>query len=76
MFQWFIANYMYQVALAHTEAGMVALLSCTSSLATLILASAFPSNQGDHFTLSKFVAVCVNLVGLVGKSVTITVCNN
>lgn len=62
---WFLANYTYQVALAHTEAGMVALLSCTSSLATLLLASVFPSNQGDHFTLSKFMAVGVNLVGLV-----------
>ncbi|KAE8743555.1 hypothetical protein FOCC_FOCC010802 [Frankliniella occidentalis] len=62
---WFLANYTYQVALAHTEAGMVALLSCTSSLATLLLAAAFPANQGDHFTLSKFVAVCMNLVGLV-----------
>ncbi|KAJ1524488.1 hypothetical protein ONE63_010983 [Megalurothrips usitatus] len=62
---WFLANYTYQVAFAYTEAGMVALLSCTSSMATLLLAAAFPSNQGDHFTLSKFVAVCVNLVGLV-----------
>jgi len=44
---------------------MVALLSCTSSMATLLLAAVFPSNRGYFFTLSIFVAARVKLLGLV-----------
>ncbi|XP_049830918.1 solute carrier family 35 member F5 isoform X1 [Schistocerca gregaria] len=62
---WFLANYTYQVSLAETEAGMVAVLSSTSSLFTLILAALFPSNLGDRFTLSKLVAVTISITGLV-----------
>ncbi|KAJ8879917.1 hypothetical protein PR048_020538 [Dryococelus australis] len=61
---WFIANYTYQVALSDTEAGIVTVLSSTSSLFTLILAALFPSNIGDRFTLSKLVAVCISIAGL------------
>jgi solute carrier family 35 protein F5 len=66
-FQWFIANYTYQIALAETEASIVTVLSSTSSLFTLILAALFPSNLGDRFTLSKLVAVCISISGLVSK---------
>ncbi|KAF5308142.1 hypothetical protein FQR65_LT06321 [Abscondita terminalis] len=62
---WFFANYTYQLALAKTEAGMVNLLSSSSSLFTLILSALFPSNQMDRFTLSKFVSVCLSICGLV-----------
>lgn len=62
---WFIANYTYQVALSETEAGIVNVLSSTSSLFTLVLASIFPSNPSDKFTLSKLVAVCLSISGIV-----------
>ncbi|EFA07349.1 solute carrier family 35, member F5 [Tribolium castaneum] len=60
---WFLANYSYQVALAQTEAAMVNVLSSTSSFFTLVLAAIFPSNQNDKFTLSKFLAVLLSLLG-------------
>uniref|UniRef100_A0A6P7FML2 Solute carrier family 35 member F5 n=1 Tax=Diabrotica virgifera virgifera TaxID=50390 RepID=A0A6P7FML2_DIAVI len=62
---WFIANYTYQVALSETEAGIVNVLSSTSSLFTLVLASIFPSNPSDKFTLSKLVAVFLSIIGIV-----------
>ncbi|XP_066589435.1 solute carrier family 35 member F5 [Prorops nasuta] len=62
---WFMANYTYQISLAETEAGIVTVLSSTSSLFTLFLAAFFPSNGGDKFTLSKLVAVSVSILGLV-----------
>lgn len=64
-FKWFLANYTYQLALAKTEAGMVNLLSSTSSFFTLILAALYPSNASDRFTLSKCFAVAISLCGLV-----------
>jgi solute carrier family 35 protein F5 len=66
-FQWFIANYTYQTALADTEASIVTVLSSTSSLFALVLAALFPSNLGDRFTLSKLVAVCISISGLVSN---------
>lgn len=62
---WFVANYTYQISLADTEAGIVNVISSTSSLFTLVLAAIFPSNLGDRFTLTKLVAVCISLSGLV-----------
>nr|XP_012150178.1 PREDICTED: solute carrier family 35 member F5 isoform X1 [Megachile rotundata]XP_012150179.1 PREDICTED: solute carrier family 35 member F5 isoform X1 [Megachile rotundata]XP_012150180.1 PREDICTED: solute carrier family 35 member F5 isoform X1 [Megachile rotundata] len=62
---WFMANYTYQISLVKTEAGVVTVLSSTSSLFTLFLAAFFPSNGGDKFTLSKLVAVSVSILGLV-----------
>ncbi|XP_015440077.1 PREDICTED: solute carrier family 35 member F5 isoform X2 [Dufourea novaeangliae] len=62
---WFMANYMHQISLVKTEAGVVTVLSSTSSLFTLFLAAFFPSNGGDKFTLSKLVAVSVSILGLV-----------
>lgn len=61
---WFIGNLSYQEALLDSEAGIVNLLSCSSGLFTLLLASMFPSNNSDKFTLSKFIAVVISLVGV------------
>lgn len=60
-----MANYTYQISLAETEAGIVTVLSSTSSFFTLFLAAVFPSNGSDKFTLSKLVAVFVSIFGLV-----------
>lgn len=65
MFQWFLANYTFQMALLKSEAGIVTVVSSTSSLFTLILAAKFPSNAEDKFTLSKLVAVLISLTGIV-----------
>ncbi|CAG9863986.1 unnamed protein product [Phyllotreta striolata] len=62
---WFVANYTYQVALSETEAGIVNVLSSASSLFTLVLASIFPSNANDRFTLSKLVAVFLSITGII-----------
>ncbi|KRT85719.1 hypothetical protein AMK59_987, partial [Oryctes borbonicus] len=62
---WFFANYTYQMALAETEAGIVNVLSSTSSLFILVLASVFPSTSSDKFTLSKLVAVLLSLAGII-----------
>ncbi|KFM59875.1 Solute carrier family 35 member F5, partial [Stegodyphus mimosarum] len=61
---WFLGNLSYQEALSNTEAGIVNILSCSSGLFTLILASIFPANSGDRFTLSKFLAVAMSIVGV------------
>ncbi|KAG8540579.1 hypothetical protein GDO81_019012 [Engystomops pustulosus] len=64
-FVWFLANYSYQEALSETQAAIVNIISSTSGLFTLILASIFPSNSGDRFTLSKFLAVVLSIGGVV-----------
>ncbi|XP_011496253.1 PREDICTED: solute carrier family 35 member F5 [Ceratosolen solmsi marchali] len=64
-FLWFIANYTYQMSVSETEAGIVTVLSSTSSLFTFFLAAFFPSNNGDKFTLSKLVAVTISIFGLI-----------
>ncbi|XP_065168212.1 solute carrier family 35 member F5-like isoform X2 [Atheta coriaria] len=62
---WFAANYTFQLALAETEAGMVTVLSSTSSLFTLVLAAIYPSGSTDKFTLSKLGAVILSITGVV-----------
>ncbi|KAL1129674.1 hypothetical protein AAG570_012619 [Ranatra chinensis] len=62
---WFVANYTFQAALIYTEASTVTVLSSSASIFTLLLASLFPSNSADKFTLSKLVAVAISIVGLV-----------
>jgi solute carrier family 35 protein F5 len=62
---WFIANYMYQLALDPSETALVTLLSTTSSLFTLLLAASFPSSNGDRFSISKLAAVALSLGGAV-----------
>lgn len=64
-FVWFLANYSYQEALSETQVAIVNIVSSTSGLFTLILASVFPSNSGDRFTLSKFLAVVLSIAGVV-----------
>uniref|UniRef100_A0A1L8DF42 Solute carrier family 35 member F5 n=1 Tax=Nyssomyia neivai TaxID=330878 RepID=A0A1L8DF42_9DIPT len=61
---WFVANYLFQLALEPSETAMVTLLSSTSSLFTLILAAIFPSASGDRFTLSKVTAVAISIAGV------------
>ena len=63
--QWFLGNYSYQAALSHTEAGLVNVLSSSSSLFTLLLAACLPSGVSDRFTLTKFVAVIFSIAGVV-----------
>lgn len=60
-----MANYCQEISLAKTKEGVVTVLSSTSSLIILFLAAIFPSNADDKFTLSKLVAVLVNILGLV-----------
>ncbi|TSK92871.1 Solute carrier family 35 member F5 [Bagarius yarrelli] len=64
-FVWFLANLAYQEALTDTQVAIVNILSSTSGLFTLILASIFPSNSSDRFTLSKLLAVILSMVGVV-----------
>ncbi|XP_045481851.1 solute carrier family 35 member F5 [Harmonia axyridis] len=61
---WFTGNYFYQLALMKTEIGMVNVLSSTSSLFTLFLASLFPSGGVDRMSLSKLFAIVMNIVGI------------
>lgn len=62
---WFIAHYLYQLALAKTDMGTLNVVSSTSSLFTLILASIFSSDLSDRSTISKFVVVLLNIFGIV-----------
>lgn len=64
-FLWFFGNYSYQIALNYTEAGIVNVLSSTSSLFTLICAAIYPGSAADRFTLSKLVAVLISISGVV-----------
>ncbi|XP_075466065.1 solute carrier family 35 member F5 isoform X2 [Ascaphus truei] len=64
-FVWFLANFSYQEALSDTQVTIVNILSSTSGLFTLILASVFPSSSGDRFTLSKLLAVILSIGGIV-----------
>ena len=59
---WFLANWSYQLALKYSEAGLVNLLSSTSSLFTILLSPIFPSHSSsDNFSLTKLVAVVISL---------------
>lgn len=62
---WFFGNYSYQIALNYTEAGIVNVLSSTSSLFTLVCAAIYPASSADRFTLSKLVAVLISISGVV-----------
>ena len=62
---WFVANYMFQLALGPSETALVTLLSTTSSFFTLGLAAIFPSSIGDRFTISKLFAVFFSITGAV-----------
>ena len=62
---WFAGNYSYQAALAHTEAGVVNVLSASSCLFTLILAAIFPSSPMDSLSLTKMLGVLSTMSGVV-----------
>lgn len=66
---WFIANYLYQLSLELCDTAMVTLLCSSSSLFILVLAAVFPSANGDRFTISKLLAVAVNIAGVVIVSI-------
>lgn len=62
---WFIANYLFQLALEPSDTALVTLLSTTSSIFTLILAATFPSGIGDRLTFSKVFAVGLSFGGAI-----------
>jgi len=62
---WFVGNYSYQAALSHTEAGIVNVMSSSSSFFTLLLAACLPSGLSDSFTITKFMAVLASIAGVV-----------
>lgn len=62
---WFLANMSYQEAIAHTQAGVVNLLSSLSAFFTLVLAAMFPSAPADRFSISKLLAVLVSISGVI-----------
>jgi len=52
----------YQLGLKYSEAGLVNVLSSTSSLFTILLSSIFPSNStADKFSLTKLIAVVISV---------------
>lgn len=64
-FLWFAANYSYAVGIAYTSPAAVNILSSSSGLFTLILASVFQSSAADKFSISKLLAVLVSITGIV-----------
>lgn len=70
LLQWFVANYTYQLAVSHTQVGIVNVLSSSSSLFTLMLAALFPALASDKFSVSKLISVLVSIVGVVSLPTT------
>ncbi|XP_039481377.1 solute carrier family 35 member F5 [Drosophila santomea] len=62
---WFAANYFFQLALEMDEAAMITLVSSTSSFFIICLAAVFPSATGDKLTITKVIAVAMNIGGVV-----------
>lgn len=62
---WFVANYFFQLALEMDEAAMITLVSSTSSFFIICLAAVFPSATGDKLTITKVIAVALNIGGVV-----------
>ncbi len=59
---WFAGNLSYQLGLKYSEAGLVNVLSSTSSLFTIILSSILPSKSTtDKFSLTKLIAVVISI---------------
>ena len=68
---WFLANWSYQLALKYSEAGLVNLMSSTTSIFTIILSPIFPSNSSsDNFSLTKLVSVMVSVASIAVISTT------
>ncbi|KAJ7326523.1 hypothetical protein OS493_027468 [Desmophyllum pertusum] len=64
-FLWFCANCSYQEAISHTSPAAVNILSSSSGLFTLILASVFQSSTSDKFSITKLLAVLMSITGIV-----------
>ena len=62
---WFLGNFSYQMALSKTEAGVVNVLSSTSSFITLLLSACFPSDSSDRLTVSKVCGVGFSICGVI-----------
>ncbi|XP_016941031.3 solute carrier family 35 member F5 [Drosophila suzukii] len=62
---WFVANYFFQLALEMDETAMITLVSSTSSFFVICLAAVFPSATGDKMTITKVIAVAMNIGGVV-----------
>ncbi|XP_016972560.1 solute carrier family 35 member F5 [Drosophila rhopaloa] len=62
---WFVANYFFQLALEMDETAMITLVSSTSSFFIICLAAVFPSATGDKLTITKVIAVSMNIGGIV-----------
>ncbi|KAH8253356.1 hypothetical protein KR032_005027 [Drosophila birchii] len=67
---WFVANYFFQLALEMDEAAMITLVSSTSSFFIICLAAVFPSATGDKLTITKVIAVAMNIGGVVAITMT------
>lgn len=65
----FGAQYTLQAALLGSESGIVAVVCSSSSLLILLLCALFPANVTDRLSLSKCVAVCISVCGLVLVSI-------
>ncbi|KAI8039834.1 solute carrier family 35 member F5 [Drosophila gunungcola] len=66
---WFVANYFFQLALEMDETAMITLVSSTSSFFTICLAAVFPSATGDKLTITKVIAVAMNIGGVVAITI-------
>ncbi|EDV36526.1 uncharacterized protein Dana_GF13002, isoform C [Drosophila ananassae] len=66
---WFVANYFFQLALEMDETAMITLVSSTSSFFIICLAAVFPSATGDKLTITKVIAVAMNIGGVVAITI-------
>ncbi|KJE94160.1 hypothetical protein CAOG_004844 [Capsaspora owczarzaki ATCC 30864] len=62
---WFIANYLYNVALTRTSVASATILSSTSGLWTLLMGALFLPTSADKFTWNKLLAVALSIGGVV-----------
>ena len=62
---WFIGNYLNALALEKTALSYVEVLSATSSVFVLLMSAAFPVGSQDRISLTKFLLVGLNMIGVV-----------
>lgn len=61
----FGAEYTLQSALVGSETGISTVVCSSSSIFVLLLCAMFPTSAADRFSLSKCVAVCISVCGLI-----------
>ncbi|KAL7737023.1 hypothetical protein ACLKA6_005249 [Drosophila palustris] len=67
---WFAANYFSQLALDMDEQPMITLIrSTTATFFVILLAALFPSATGDKLTITKVIAVTMNIGGIVATTI-------